>query len=156
LFINIILIGLAMGLPYIHVTEFDGFGPWGTTSEIEANYFETSCDYTEHMVCASLVGYCFGFAFTIIATLVALPWHTWCGNNNVEYAMRLATGLLSTVATIGIALGFFASLGFMDHGSYMDGFYIAIAATAVSITCTGLAWAAYRDAKNNPKNSVAG
>ena len=142
-----------MGLPYLNVTDVDGFGPWGTTSEFEASYFETSCDDTEFIVCASLVGYCFGFAFTIISTLVALPWYTWCGNDDVEYAMRLATGILSTVATIGLALGFFASLGFKDHGSYLDGFYVAIAATAVSITCTGLAWAAYRDAKNNPENN---
>ncbi len=142
-----------MGLPYVDVTEYDGFGPWGTTSEIEASFFETSCDGTEKIVCASLVGYCFGFAFTIISTIVALPWYTWCGNDDVEYAMRYATGILSTVATIGLALGFFASIGFKDHGSYLDGFYIAIAATAISITCTGLAWAAFRDKKNNPKGN---
>lgn len=140
-FIVWVLSGIVLTLDgYIEVTETDSFDSWSLTAEGSFSVYEFGCDDAADGACPSFVGFSIAAGSSLFAFVLAMPWWKCKGGDQSEDALRLVAAIFATLTMVALAVGFFSSLAFVDHGTYGVPFYLAAVALFGSIVCVGLSW----------------
>lgn len=146
LWVAALLVLLAANLDYFEVDDADS-NLWDDDDTV-VTIFTSSCDDSSTL-CASFVGFSGAAAFSVIAAILSIPWATCCckqGDSRrsaAESGLRMATAISSTVTLIFVSIAWFPTFHFIDHGTYLEGFYLVGVAFLVALTNTVLAWRVY-------------
>jgi hypothetical protein len=139
LWLNAAFLWLAGATDYIKVDNEDYYDTWGIAGPETASIFSGSCSDSA-ATCVAIVGYWIASVAASFAFLCSIPWYNCCCGEKAEAFLKMATAILSTLTLVFATTAWLATLDFIGHGQFQEGFYFGALSFIVAIATTTLAW----------------